>query len=341
MTEPTQGDLSPDKVAELQQKLAAASAEVAKVQAELQAAGGAAPATPMVPYGGPQSPTVTVQGQQVLVNGQPVAPGQQVDLSTYLSPQVAEQIRTSLSQLGLSGHLGGLFGAPPGLAEPATPTSVARLADPPRHVPFQFKLATFNWNWWEVFAIFLVAIAPIAIWGEFPELIPYALVVGVAIIAFFRIRKYVRRIGLLKWGKVATVTNTAELARGTYYSGTTYSNMFMRQANVGRDHVALQRAWQHLEDRLHARRHQRLDQAPRPPVQQRRGPRGLAEARTRHGGQPVPVLGEARRRRPVRRRAVRVGPRWCHRHARARGDARVRRAPGCPGVLGQLTQAYA
>jgi hypothetical protein len=231
MTEATPGGLPPDKVAELQQKLAAASAEVAKVQAELEAAGGPPTTVPAVPYGGPQSPAVTVEGQQVLVNGQPVAPGQQVDLSTYLSPEVAEQVHASLSQLGLSGQLGGLFGATPGLTAPASPTTVERLADPPREVPFAFRLATFNWNWWEVFGIFLVAIAPIAIWGEFPELIPYALVAGLAIIAFFRMRKYVRRVGLLKWGKVATVTNAAELARGTYYSGTTYSNIFLRQAN--------------------------------------------------------------------------------------------------------------
>ena len=228
MAESQSGGLSPDKVAELQQKLAAASAEVAKVQSELQAAGAAD--VPSVPYGAAQTPTVTVEGQQVLVNGQPVAPGQQVDLSTYLTPEVAEQVRTSLSQLGLSGQLGSLFGAVPSVTEPPSPTTVERLADPPRHVPFLFRLATFNWSWWEVFGIVLVTFAPIAVWGQYPELLPYVLVAGVAVIAFFRIRKYVRRVGILKWGKVATVTNAAELARGTYYSGTTYTNVFMRQA---------------------------------------------------------------------------------------------------------------
>ena len=194
-------------------------------------AGSGVPSVPSVPYGEPTSPTVTVQGQQVLVNGQPVAPGQTVDLSSYLSPEAAEQVRASLSHLGLSDQLGGLFGAAPGVTGPAAPTTVDRLADPPRGVPFQFRLATFNWNWWEAFAILLVAIAPIALWMSSPELIPYALVTGVGIIAFFRIRKYARRVGLLKWGKVATVTNTAELSRGTYYSGVTYNNMLMRQAN--------------------------------------------------------------------------------------------------------------
>ena len=188
------------------------------------------PSVPSVPYGEPASPTVTVQGQQVLVNGQPVAPGQTVDLSSYLSPEAAEQVRASLAQLGLSDQLGGLFGGDPGSTGSATPITVERLADPPRRVPFLFRLATFNWNWWEAFAIFLVAIAPIALWISFPELIPYVLVTGVGIIAFFRIRKYVRRVRLLKWGKVATVTNTAELSRGTYYSGVTYNNMLMRQA---------------------------------------------------------------------------------------------------------------
>src|SRR5688500_2141593 len=95
----------------------------------------AGPAVPQVPYGGPAGPSVTIQGQQVLVNGQPVPPGQQVDLSAYLSPEVAEQVRTSLAQLGLSGQLGQMFGLAPAVAGPVTPSTVERLADPPRQVP--------------------------------------------------------------------------------------------------------------------------------------------------------------------------------------------------------------
>ena len=191
----------------------------------------ATPAVPQVPYGGPTTPSVTIQGQQVPVNGQPVPPGEQVDLSAYLSPEVAEQVRTSLAQLGLSGQLGGMFGLAPTVTGPATPSTVERLADPPRPVPFRFRLATFSWSWWEAFAIVLLTFAPIAVWGSSQELLTYALVVGVALIGVFRMRTYVRRIGLLKWGKVATVTNAAELSRGTYYSGTTYNNIFMRQAH--------------------------------------------------------------------------------------------------------------
>jgi hypothetical protein len=226
MTEPKPGELSPDKVAELQQQLAAASAEVAKVQAELQAAGSAAP---IVPYGGQTSSTVTLQGQQVLVNGEPVAPGQTVDLSTFLSPEVAEQVRASLDQLGVSGRLGGLFG--PTAGAPTVPPESVRLADPPRRVPFAFRLATFSWSWWETFALLMAVVAPIAVWAFLPQLVPAGLIAAVLVIGYLRLRKYVIRVGVLKWGKVATVTNAEELSRGTYYSGTTYQNMRVRQAH--------------------------------------------------------------------------------------------------------------
>jgi hypothetical protein len=50
-------------------------------------------------------------------------------------------------------------------------------------------------------------------------------------IAVFRARRYVRRIGVLKWGKVATVTNHDVLSSGTYYAGMTYNNMRKRSAS--------------------------------------------------------------------------------------------------------------
>ena len=76
----------------------------------------------------------------------------------------------------------------------------------------------------------MVAVAPIAVWGFFPWTVPAAAIAGVLTIAVLRIRRYVIRIGLLRWGKVAEVTNSDELSRGTYYSGTTYNNMLVRQA---------------------------------------------------------------------------------------------------------------
>ena len=116
----------------------------------------------------------------------------------------------------------------PGL-RPA-PRDLQWLAEQPRRVPFTFRVAVFAWSWWEGFAVFLGVVAPIALWAFFPELIPSALISAVAVIAYVRWFKGVRRLGLAKRGVVATVTNADELARGTYYSNTTYSNMWVTQA---------------------------------------------------------------------------------------------------------------
>ncbi len=74
-------------------------------------------------------------------------------------------------------------------------------------------------------------VAPIAVWAFEPIVIPGALIAAVLLIGWFRGRSYVRRIGLLKWGKVATVTNHAPTDVDTYYSGMTYNNMRKRRAS--------------------------------------------------------------------------------------------------------------
>ena len=74
------------------------------------------------------------------------------------------------------------------------------------------------------------AVAPIAVWAFFPVVIPGVLIAAVLVIGWFRGRRYVKRIGMLKWGKVATVTNNDTLSKGTYYSGLTYNNMRKRMA---------------------------------------------------------------------------------------------------------------
>ena len=272
------GELSSDKVAELEKKLADAAAEVARVQAQLtqaQQAGAPPPPTgvplsttpppapgvpgttvPPVPYGGGM-PQITINGQPVvpgsgnflqslqqlkaahaagmapivLVNGQQVSGGQPVDLSAYITPQVTQQLHDALGQLGLDSSMGTLFGHPPVPLAPApSPTSVAPLTDPPRHVPFTFRLATFDLSVWELFILFVGAVAGGFFWITVDYAAPIALIAAVVAIGFFRVRKYHRRIGMLKWGKVATVTNSDEISRGTYYSGTTYQNMYLRQA---------------------------------------------------------------------------------------------------------------
>lgn len=213
--------LSPERVAELQQQLSDAAAQVARVQAELREAQGAS--SPEVPYGEPVVVTGQVSAQ---VSGQPV------DLTALLGPEMAEQVRDQLGALGLDSGVASMLGALPGHVGPASPTSVERLVEPPRQVPYSFRLSSFwSWSWWELFAVVMVLVAPIALWIFFPWTLPGVLVLGVLAIAVVRGRRYVRQVGLLKWGKVATVTNADEVSRGTYYSGTTYHNMLVRQAN--------------------------------------------------------------------------------------------------------------
>jgi hypothetical protein len=221
--------MTPERVAELQKQLQDAAAQVAEVQRQLaQAQGipGAAPgASPPATPGVPQVPYSTPP----VVYGQP---GQQVDLTAVLGPQMAQRVRESISHLALDPRVTAALGGDPGLTSPATAESVARLADPPRRVPFSFRLVAFeSWSWWEAFAVLMSVTAPIAVWAFVPATIPATLLLGLLAILVVRGRKYLKRVALLKWGKVATVTNSDELSRGTYYSGTTYQNMLVRQAN--------------------------------------------------------------------------------------------------------------
>ena len=93
-----------------------------------------------------------------------------------------------------------------------------------------YRFATFNLSFYELFILVIGFVAPIAVWAFFPIVIPGALIAAVLVIGWFRGRRYVRRIGILKWGKVATVTNNDTLDKGTYYSGVTYNNMRKRTA---------------------------------------------------------------------------------------------------------------
>ena len=165
-----------------------------------------------------------------MVNGQTVSGGAPVDLSAYITPEVAAQLQTSLHALGLDQRLGAMFGHPGTPGAPLTPEVVAPLAEPPRPVPLSYRLATFNLVGSELFLLLMGFAAPIALWMFVPEAIPAALVAAVLGIAYYRGRIYLRRTAVLKWGKVATVTNNETLSQGTYYGGTTYSNMRKRHA---------------------------------------------------------------------------------------------------------------
>jgi hypothetical protein len=206
----------PEKVAQLQQQLADAEAQIAAVKAQLQGVTGQS-GDPGVHH------PIVIQGGAVDQHGNPV------DLAQMLGTERSEQLRDALSQLGLGNAMVG-FGAAEA-ATPAPPAELLQLVDPPRHVPFTFRIAAFAWSWYEGFGVFIGVIAPIALWGFFPWLIPAGFLSGIALILYIRGGKAVRRLGLVKQGKVATVTNYDELSRGTYYSGMTYSNMWVTQAH--------------------------------------------------------------------------------------------------------------
>jgi hypothetical protein len=169
-----------------------------------------------VPYGGAQQP-IDPTDLQAMIAGQ-------------LTPQAMDQLRHVMTRWGLDQTIGPALGMPIAPPNPPSPTSVAMLADPPRPVPMTYRLATFDFSWIELWGLLMVGVAPIALWGLVPESRPIGLVVVAALVIAFRVRRYVRRTRILKWGKVATVTNSDLINRGTYYSGTTYSNVRLRTA---------------------------------------------------------------------------------------------------------------
>src|SRR4051794_29948097 len=170
---------------------------------------------PPVPYAGTEPHVITIDGQQVaagsgqlaaalqkfvpggpnagavapvvMVNGQQVSGGTPIDLSAYLTPAVTQQLQSSLAQLGLDNSLGAMFGH---AAPPAAPEYVAPLAEPPRHVPFSYRIATFNLVGSELFLLVIGFAAPMAVWIFAPQVFPAALVAAVLVIAFFRGRTY-------------------------------------------------------------------------------------------------------------------------------------------------------
>jgi hypothetical protein len=115
---------------------------------------------------------------------------------------------------------------------PPAQTYEAPLAAQPRKVAAAFRLAeVLPFRWWYVWALFMIAVAPIAIWVRTPAVFAVVAVLGVVAIYGFQIRAARTRLTLLKWGQVASVTGTEVLSRGTYYSGTTSYNVYLPVAH--------------------------------------------------------------------------------------------------------------
>ena len=110
--------------------------------------------------------------------------------------------------------------------------SSSALAPAPRRIPFRFLLAeVLPFRWWYLFALFLIAIPPIIVWIMKPALFLPAAVLALVAIYAIHVRGAWTRFALLKWGQVATVTDAEVVSQGTYYGGTTYSNVVLPVAN--------------------------------------------------------------------------------------------------------------
>ena len=125
-------------------------------------------------------------------------------------------------------------GASAKLARSAEPAKAAdtSLAPPPREVPMVFRLAELlPFRWWYVWTLFMVAVAPIALWIELP--MAFAAVAVLTLMGIYVAQLWGARIriGLLKWSRVATVTDTETLSRATYYSATTWYNVYLPVAH--------------------------------------------------------------------------------------------------------------
>jgi hypothetical protein len=136
-------------------------------------------------------------------------------------PQAAERV-AEIMRLAASGGQAGSGGQ---ARFPATPVDT-RLAEPPRRIPAVFYLAELlPFRWWYGFALFMVGGAAIALWMAVPLVFSVVAVLTLLGIYAFSFRGAAKRFALLKWGQVATVTDSQIISQGTYYSGTTYSNM--------------------------------------------------------------------------------------------------------------------
>jgi Protein of unknown function (DUF3060) len=155
------------------------------------------------------------------------------DLERQLAEARSETSATSAQflppgvHLSMQPDLGGFD-----LGRPVAPPPDSRLSEPPRRVPISFILAELlPFRWWYLFAMFMVAIPAIIVWITNPELAaPVAVAVLVAIYAF-QLWTARKRLALLKWGRVATVVGSDVTSRATYYSGTTWSNVWLPQAH--------------------------------------------------------------------------------------------------------------
>src|ERR1700761_4216581 len=95
----------------------------------------------------------------------------------------------------------------------------AGLAPPPRRIPVSFRLAeALPFRWRYVWTLFVVAIAPIALWIQLPSAFAVAALLSLAGIYAVHLYGARVRIGLLTWGRVAAVDGTEIVSRATRFN---------------------------------------------------------------------------------------------------------------------------
>jgi len=116
--------------------------------------------------------------------------------------------------------------------EPATAAGGNDLAPPPRRVPVSFLLTeALPFRWWYVWTLLMVGAVPIAVWFGYPKAFALAAVLTLVGIYAVHLRSAMKRIALLRWGVVANVVGTELISEATYYSGTTWYNVFLPVAH--------------------------------------------------------------------------------------------------------------
>jgi hypothetical protein len=148
--------------------------------------------------------------------------------------------RAGAPQGSMAGSMAGDIGSPAGPVDGFTAgTMDGPLSPPPRRVPTAFIAASLPFRWWEAWALFMIAVTPIALWAAFPWLLTIVGAVTIVVVIALRFRTAWAEYQLLRYGVVATVQGVNQGRTGTYYSGVTYQNVRLAVAHGWR----VEREW--------------------------------------------------------------------------------------------------
>ncbi len=102
--------------------------------------------------------------------------------------------------------------------------AAARPAEPPRAVPLRFRLSALAFGPVEAGAVLFLTVPFVGLWISFPTVRAVAFALGAAYLLVSRYLRYVKRVGVLGWGREAEVTRTDSRTSGGF------RNVPMRQA---------------------------------------------------------------------------------------------------------------